>query len=257
MPKSCDCLIEIGTEELPARGLRALAEAFGEAIVAEFAKAGLTHGETAVYATPRRLAVLASDLLCQQPERPLERRGPPLTQAFDEHGEPTKAALGFARSCGVELSYLEPLETPQGGWLVFRTTETGQPTTSLLEGIIHEALTHLPIAKRMRWGALAEEFVRPVHWLVVLLGDEVVDAEVLGVASGRTTRGHRFHAPALLKIAKPGDYAALLYENGHVIADFATRREMIRKQVEDAAQTLGGHALIDEELLEEVTALVE
>jgi glycyl-tRNA synthetase beta chain len=257
MPKVCDFLIEIGTEELPARGLCALSEALRDAIVAEFAKAGLTHGETAVYATPRRLAVLASELLCQQPERRLERRGPPLSQAFDDDGEPTKAALGFARSCGVELSYLDRLETPEGGWLVFRTTEAGQPTKSLLEGIMHEALARLPVAKRMRWGNLSQEFVRPVHWLVLLLGEDVAEIEVLGVVSGRTTRGHRFHAPGPLTIAKPGEYAALLYENGHVIADFATRREMIRRQVEEAAEALGGRALVDEELLEEVTALVE
>lgn len=257
MAEVCDFLVEIGTEELPPRGLRALSEALRDALVAGFAKASLTHGEAAVYATPRRLAVFVSDLLRQQPERRLERRGPPLSQAFDDDGEPTKAALGFARSCGVELSYLDRHETREGGWLVFRTTEAGQPTSSLLEGIIHEALAHLPIAKRMRWGNLDKEFVRPVHWLVLLLGEDVAEIEVLGVVSGRTTRGHRFHAPDPLTIAKPEDYAALLYENGHVIADFATRREMIRKQVEDAAAALGGRAVIDEELLDEVTALVE
>ncbi|RKZ37438.1 MAG: glycine--tRNA ligase subunit beta, partial [Gammaproteobacteria bacterium] len=192
-----------------------------------------------------------------QADREAERRGPALSAAFDDGGAPTKAAEGFARSCGMEVEHLERLETDKGSWLVFRSTEVGQPTTSLLADIVENTLSALPIAKRMRWGSGDAEFARPVHWVVLMLGDDYVETEILGVATGQQTFGHRFHCQQPLSIPEPADYAALLYGSGNVIPGFSDRQEMIRSQVEELAAELGGQAVIQEELLEEVTALVE
>ncbi len=257
MPDKEDLLVEVGTEELPPQSVQPLSEALGAGIVAGLASAGLTHGDMSLFATPRRLAVLITALQTTQDERQVERRGPALAAAFDTEDQPTKAALGFARSCGVALEHLDKLETDKGSWLVFRTTEVGQTATSLLPDIVERALSTLPVKRRMRWADLEEEFVRPVHWLVLMLGEEIVDADLLGVSTGRHTQGHRFHQPTPLPIDSPAAYAPLLYASAHVVADFDTRREMIRKQVEAAALEAGGVADIDPGLLEEVTALVE
>jgi glycyl-tRNA synthetase beta chain len=257
MTEKKDLLVEIGTEELPPKALKRLMEAFGNGIVEGLAKADLGHGAVKRYATPRRLAVLVHELTETQPDRAVERRGPALTAGFDEEGRPTKAAEGFARSCGVRVDDLEKMESDKGAWLVFRTVQKGVGAAELVPGIVQEALDRLPIPKRMRWGDLAAEFVRPVHWVVMLFGDTVVDAEILSVHSGRETRGHRFHHPERLYLGEPAAYAPLLETEGKVIADFADRREAIRAQVLEAAANNGGRAVIDDDLLDEVTGLVE
>jgi glycyl-tRNA synthetase beta chain len=252
-----DLLIEIGTEELPPKALKGLSTAFTQGVCDGLAKAGFAVDGVQGFAAPRRLAVLIRDLPEGQADKTVERRGPALTAAFDERGVPTKAAVGFARSCGVEVDQLETQETDKGAWLVFRTLEQGQPTANLVADIVRTALDRLPIPKRMRWGAGTAEFVRPVHWVVLLFGDEVIDAEILATRSGRHTRGHRFHHPDRLYIGEPAAYGPLLETEGKVIADYAVRREAIRGQVLEAAAKLGGRAVLDEALLDEVTALVE
>jgi glycyl-tRNA synthetase beta chain len=252
-----DFLVEIGTEELPPKALRRLAEAFDDGVRMGLAKAELPHGDVHYYATPRRMAVLVHDLAVAQPDRNVERRGPALAAAFDEEGVPTKAAQGFARSCGVSADQLERLENAQGAWLVYRSLQRGVATRELLAGIVAQSLADLPTPKRMRWGSLRAEFVRPVHWLVMLFGDEVIETELYGVRAGRETRGHRYHHPETIYLSEPRAYAPLLETEGHVVADFESRREAIRGQVMEAAKSVKGTAVIDEALLDEVTALVE
>ncbi len=257
MSATRDLLIEIGTEELPPKALRRLSEAFGAGVREGLAKADLAHGEVKLYASPRRLAVLISALSESQPDREVERRGPALTAAFDADGVPTKAAQGFARSCGVEVDQLETRATDKGAWLVYRIQQQGGPAAALIPGIVSEALDKLPIPKRMRWGNLTSEFVRPVHWVVLLFGDEVVNAEILSVRAGRETRGHRFHHPEPIFLGEPAAYGPLLETEGRVLADYEARREAIRAQVMEIANKVQGRAVIDEDLLEEVTGLVE
>ena len=257
MTEARDLLVEIGTEELPPKALKRLSDAFGHGVVAGLDKAELAHGEARFYATPRRLAVWIQNVATMQPNKTTERRGPALQAAFGDDGLPTKAALGFARSCGVEVEQLDKLETDKGTWLVFRGEQRGQASQALIPDIVGHALDQLPVPKRMRWGDSAAEFVRPVHWAVLLFGDEVIDAQILGVATGRETRGHRFHHPHAMYIGQPQGYAPLLETEGHVVADFMDRRNAIRAQVEEAAAGLGGRAVIDEALLDEVTAMVE
>ena len=252
-----DFLVELGTEELPPKALRRLAEAFAEGVRAGIAKCELPHGDIQYYATPRRMAVLVHELAEAQPDRNMERRGPAVAAAFDDEGNPTKAAQGFARSCGVSVDQLERLENDQGAWLVYRSVQRGVATAELLAGIVEQALAALPTPKRMRWGSLRVEFVRPVHWLVMLFGDAVIDAELYGVRSGRESRGHRYHHSGTINISEPRAYAPLLETEGHVMPDYAARKEAIRGQVAEAAKSAGGTAVIDEDLLDEVTALVE
>ena len=257
MSERRDLLIEIGTEELPPKALKSLADAFCEGVQAGLTKAELSHGEIVSYAAPRRLALLVNGLAARQQDRVVERRGPALTAAFGEDGCPTPAALGFARSCGVTVEALEKLETAKGAWLIYQQPQPGEAAHSLVPGIVQEALDRLPIPKRMRWGTLEVSFVRPVHWIVLLFGDEVIPAEILGVHSGRETRGHRFHHPGTLYLAEPRAYAPLLETEGHVLADFEVRREAVRAQVLEAAAAVHGQAVVDEALLDEVTAMVE
>ncbi len=221
------------------------------------ADAGLEHRAVERFATPRRLAVRVRQLAERQPDRAIERRGPPLKAAFDAQGAPTQAALAFAKSCGVEIAALEHLETPKGVWLVHRGTEVGAHTASLLPGIVQASLDALPIARRMRWGAGEAQFVRPVHWVLMLFGREVVPCEVLGVPSGNLSYGHRFMAPKPLRIASPAAYVSTLHKRGKVLADIHERRETIRQGVTAEAARLGGQAVISDALLDEVTALVE
>ena len=256
-----DLLVEIGAEELPPKALRKLSEAFATEIAAELDAAGFAHGVPVPYATPRRLAVLVPGVPGTQPDRDVERRGPPLAHAFDDKGAPTKAALGFAKSVGVEVDRLVRLETGAGAWLAHRFTETGATLASLLPGMLERALERLPAPRRMRWADRDTEFVRPVHWVVLMHGGEVVEAEILGVRSGRVTRGHRFHhdfrRTGGIALEDAGRYEAALRDEGRVVAGFEARMEIIREQVEREAQALGGRALIDPDLLEENTALVE
>ena len=252
-----DFLVELGTEELPPKVLKKLSDAFTQGILDGLSKAQLSLESHISYATPRRLALLIKGLETSQPDQRLERRGPAVKAAFDAEGNPSKAAQGFARSNSVNFEDLETLETPKGAWLVYRSVKKGEATTSLLPDIISQSLNALPIPKRMRWGSSRTEFVRPVHWLVMLMGEQVVNTEILGLKSGNTTRGHRFHANTELTITRPADYQQVLVEQGKVQPDFAARRELINTQVKDIAAKLNGIAEIDEDLLDEVTALNE
>ena len=257
MMTQADFLIELGTEELPPKALSILMNAFAEGILERLSSAGLSFDANVRYGAPRRLALHITNLQLHQPDEQIERRGPALKAAFDPAGEPTKAVLGFARSCGVEVSDLVTLETDKGAWLVYQGTKAGQATEALLPGIVQQALDNLPIAKRMRWGSRRDEFVRPVKWLLMLLGDQVVPTTVYGVAAGNVTRGHRFHAPVELVVPNPAAYADLLRSEGKVIASFSERHELIETAVKQAAQAKGLIAVIDPDLLDEVTGLNE
>jgi len=257
MADVADFLFELGTEELPPKALRRLRDALQKEFVAGLDKAGLAHGAVKAFAAPRRLALLISDLALTQPDRDTERRGPAVKAAFDAEGKPTKAAEGFAQSCGTTVDKLERLSTDKGEWLVYHSHEKGEAARQLLPGIADQALQHLPIPKRMRWGSSDAEFVRPVHWLILLHGDEVVPCTLLDAEAGRETRGHRFHHPQAMTITRPDDYERALAAEAYVIPDFDARRELIHKMVKQRAEDIGGKALIDEDLLDEVTALVE
>lgn len=257
MSDASDFLVEIGTEELPPKALKRLSEAFSKGIQQGFDQAGLSYGDISVYASPRRLAVMVESLDERQADKTVERRGPAITAAFAEDGCPSRAAEGFARSCGVSIDKLETLENDKGAWLVYRSLQSGQQAKVLIPDIVNEALNTLPIPKRMRWADLDAQFVRPVHWTLLLYGSEVIDSEILSVKTGRYTFGHRFHHPEMLRVDQPQDYAALLETQGLVIPDFIARREIIRSQAMETAQQLGGTAIIDEDLLDEVTAMVE
>ncbi|MCX4189526.1 glycine--tRNA ligase subunit beta [Methylophaga sp. OBS3] len=252
-----DFLFELGTEELPPTALGNLSNALQTAVEQGLKTAELSFSSTQVYAAPRRLALAVYDLQTRQADREVERRGPAVNAAFDDEGNPSKALQGFARSCGVDVDALETLETDKGKWLVYRQQQDGQAAAELLPQIIQQALDALPIAKRMRWGNSNAEFVRPVHWLVMLLGDEVVPATILDTVADRISYGHRFHHPKPIRINSARSYAPQLETEGHVLADFAARREAVRGQVTELATSLGGQAIIDSELLDEVTGLVE
>ena len=251
-----DLLFELCTEELPPRALLSLSTALTEGVLKGIDAAGIPHGRVHGYATPRRLAVRIQKLAEHQPDRQVERRGPPLKNAFDPQGAPTQAAAAFARNCGVAVAELERITTDKGAWLVFRGTERGAATTALLGGIVGQAIAALPIPKRMRWGAGAAEFVRPVHSIVLLYGETVVPATVLGLPAGRVTYGHRFLAPRPISLKSAKSYEGRL-RRAKVVADFAVRRELIRTGVTMAAANSGGTALLEDALLDEVTALVE
>lgn len=252
-----DLLIELGTEELPPKNLRTLMEAFSSNFEKALNDAKLGFEKIEAFATPRRLALRVSALDSEQPTQEVERRGPALTAALDDNGEPTKAALGFMRSCGVEsIDQLEKLETEKGTWLMFRQQQVGANLDSLIESLLAQSLKQLPIERRMRWGASRHEFVRPVHWLVVLYGNDVVPCSMLGIGSGRISRGHRFMSEGEFEIANPQTYLDSLKAQ-HVIADFTTRRDIIASQLDRIAETEGATVEVDPALLDEVTALVE
>jgi len=252
-----DLLIEIGTEELPPTALNKLSTAFYNGVKEGLEKVDLSFSEIKKFATPRRLALLVSNLDVKQKDKNVERRGPAIAAAFDEDGCPSKAAEGFARSCGVKVEDLDKLETDKGAWLNFKTEQKGLKTSKLIADIVQTSLDKLPIAKRMRWADLDAQFVRPVHWLVLLFDNDVIDAEILSVKSGRKTRGHRFHHPETITIPSPAEYEMLLETHGKVIADFDRRKEAVRGQVDEIALGVKGKAMIDEDLLEEVSAMVE
>lgn len=252
-----DLLIEIGTEELPPTALLRLSEAFRDGIEQQLRDAALSFEGSEPFATPRRLALLVRGLSERQPDQEVIRRGPAVQAAFGADGKPSPAALGFARSCGVAVGDLERQATEQGTWLVFRRVQPGRPTAELLPAMVEQALGGLPIPKRMRWGAGEEQFVRPVHWVCLVFGDQMVPGRVLGIEAGRATYGHRFHAPAALSLGRAAGYADLLRTKGWVEPAFAKRRENIRGQVEALADSVACRARIDEALLDEVAALCE
>ena len=251
-----DFFVEIGTEELPPKALKTLATAFSDNIVEELAKHNLSHGEVSWYAAPRRLAVRVNQLALQQQDKVVEKRGPALAAAFDADGQPTKAAAAWAASNGITAEQAERLETDKGAWLIHKALIKGESTASLLPAVISTALAKLPIAKPMRWGNSTAEFIRPVHTVTLLLGDDVVPATILGKESGRVSYGHRFHAPALVEIKNADAYLSTL-EQSYVIADFAKRKAIIAENVAAQAKVLNGVALMDDALLEEVASLVE
>ncbi len=251
-----DLLIELGTEELPPKALKKLINAFEASIKQSLDKAKLSFTTIQSYAAPRRMAVVVNDLQVRQQDRMVERRGPAVTAAFDEDSNPTKAVQGFARSCGVEVDDLEKMETDKGAWLVFKQQQAGVETADLIGDILQQALTDLPIPKRMRWADLPGEFVRPVHWLVLLFGDDVIPLELLGVKSGRNSYGHRFHHPQAIEIQSARHYKSQL-EQAQVRVDMEARRQTIHDQVVALATKLGGEAVLNEDLLDEVTGLVE
>src|SRR5262245_1427507 len=251
-----DFLFELGTEELPPKSLFTLARALAEGIEKGLAAAAIAHGEVEWFATPRRLAVRVHAMADKQPEQEIKRQGPAVATAFDAAGQPTRAAAGFAASCGVSVEELQQVDGPKGRVLMFVGTKKGEPTAALLPGIVKTSLDALPIAKRMRWGTGDAEFVRPVHWAVMLLGTTVVEGEILGVRTGMHSRGHRFHAPNPIAIASPAKYVGAL-QKAHVVANVTERRDRIRSGAVALAQASGGQAVIEEALLDEVTALVE
>jgi len=251
-----DLLIELGTEELPPKALLTLSNAFADHLRQQLDNAPLNFTELHAYATPRRLAIVIKGLQTEQPDKEVDRRGPALSAAYDDQGNPTQAALGFAKSCGIDLNQVEKLETDKGAWLFYKIKQPGSKTADLLPGMINDALNKLPIPKRMRWADLDAQFVRPVHWLIVLFGDDVVDCEILSVKSGRKSYGHRFHAPQAIDIHSPADYTKQLY-GSMVIVDFAERRQRIVKQVEQLAKDHHASAVINDDLLDEVTSMVE
>ncbi|WP_426840501.1 glycine--tRNA ligase subunit beta [Glaesserella parasuis] len=250
-------LAEIGTEELPPKALKKLATAFAENVEAELNQAGLSFDKVEWFAAPRRLAVKVLRLATSQPSKEVEKRGPAVSAAFDGEGKPTKAAEGWAKGCGITVEQAERIATDKGEWLIHRAVIEGQPTKNLLVGIISQALAKLPIPKTMRWGDKTEQFVRPVHTVTLLLGDELIEGEILGVASGTTVRGHRFLGEREFQISHADQYPALLKEKGSVVADFNERKALILAKAQEKATALGGVADIEEDLLDEVTSLVE
>ncbi|MFZ7305393.1 glycine--tRNA ligase subunit beta [Avibacterium avium] len=250
-------LAEIGTEELPPKALKKLAVAFKDNVEQELTQAGLAFDAVEWFASPRRLAVKVLGLAEAQPSKEVEKRGPAVTAAFDAEGKPTKAAEGWARGCGISVDQAERLTTDKGEWLVHRAVIEGQPTKNLLLGIISNALAKLPIPKTMCWGDKSEQFVRPVHTVTLLFGDELIEGEILGVASGKTIRGHRFLGEQEFSIDNADQYPEILEQKGRVIADFERRKAIILENSQQKATALGGVADIEESLLDEVTALVE
>ena len=250
-------LVEIGTEELPPKALKTLATSFADNVEAELNQAGLSFDKIEWFAAPRRLAVKVLNLATQQSSKEIEKRGPAVSAAFDAEGKPTKAAEGWARGCGITVDQAERIATDKGEWLVHRAKIEGQPTKNLLNSIVANALAKLPIPKPMRWADKTVQFIRPVHTVTMLLGDELIEGEILGVASARTIRGHRFLGEKEFEIQHADQYPQLLREKGSVVADFNERKAEILAKSQAKATALGGVADIEESLLEEVTSLVE
>ncbi|RKT44105.1 glycine--tRNA ligase subunit beta [Thiocapsa rosea] len=257
MDATSNLLVEIGTEELPPTALLALSNAFAGCFREQLDGAGIGFETIEPFASPRRLALLVRGILTRQPDREILRRGPAVQSAFGPDGLPTKAALGFAGSCGVPVDALAREVTDKGEWLAFRSTLSGALTTSLVPDVTEAALARLPIPKRMRWGEGSEEFVRPVHWVCLLLGTEAIPGRILGTEAGRHTHGHRFHHPDPINVPDATEYAELLRSRGSVEPDFKRRRDLVRSQVEALAAANGLRARVDDALLDEVTALVE
>jgi len=250
-------LVEIGTEELPPKALRSLAESFAANLTAELDAANLPHGDVKWFAAPRRLALKVSALHESQADREVEKRGPAVSQAFDGEGKPSKAAEGWARGCGITVDQADRLVTDKGEWLVYRAHVKGESAQQLLPAMIATSLSKLPIPKLMRWGDSDVQFVRPVHTVTLLLGDELIPAKILGIDSARTVRGHRFMGEPEFTIDNADQYPQILLERGKVIADYEQRKAIIKRDAEKAAKEIGGIADLSESLLEEVASLVE
>ncbi len=250
-------LVELGMEELPPKALEKLQNAFASSVKTQLAELNIGYARMHAYSSPRRLAIQLDELQLTQPDKAVERRGPPVKIAYDADGNPTKAAEKFAETCGISVDQIQTTKTDKGEWLYYEGTEKGASTASLIPDVIESALVKLPIPKRMRWGDSDIEFVRPVHWAVMLLGKEHVPAKLIGMPTGRTTYGHRFLAPGPIELGHASEYAERLKDEGWVIVDFDERRQLIREMVEGAARGCGGAVISDDELLSEIAALVE
>ena len=257
MTKTADLLFELGTEELPPKDLAKLAISLHQQIEAGLKQHDLNHESIHWYATPRRLAIKIINLQVEQPTKQEQRRGPALAAAFDENGQATKAAEGFAKSCQTTVDQLETLETGKGQWLAFTVTVDGQTAEALIPEIIETALQKLPIAKRMRWGTNSIEFVRPVHWVVLIMDNEIINANIMGCESSNLSYGHRFHAPSAIAIEHPDEYESVLKQRAYVIADYSERKQLIHDAIHKEADKLHAKAIIDSSLLDEVTSINE
>ncbi|ATG72430.1 glycine-tRNA synthetase subunit beta [Zobellella denitrificans] len=250
-------LVEIGTEELPPKALRTLGEAFADNLKLELTNAELPFAEVRWYAAPRRLAVQVTGLAQGQADKQIEKRGPAVQAAFDADGNPTKAALGWAAGNGIGIEQAGRLKTDKGEWLVHLADVKGKTAAELLPAMVEQALARLPIPKAMRWGDKSTQFIRPVHTVTLLLGEQLLPATILGVDAGRTLRGHRFMGEQEFQLDHADHYLQQLEERGKVLADFERRKAIIKAGAEQAAAAAGGVADLDDELLEEVTSLVE
>jgi glycyl-tRNA synthetase beta chain len=249
-----DLLFEIGCEELPPKFLLRFIKDLTQLIQQGLQHAKLTHGAVRYFASPRHLAIMVSDLVVSQPDYIAEKKGPNLANAFNDAGEPAPAALGFARACKVSIEQLERSET---GFLIYRYQVSGQTATELLPIICQEACAKLPIPRTMRWGNYSTQFIRPVHWVVLLYGADVIPAEILGCQTDRITYGHRFHHPGKISLKSPGEYESILLDEGRVIVDFSKRKEEIRQQVIALSESINATPILEDDLLSEVTGLVE
>src|SRR3990167_3208861 len=251
-----DFLLEIGCEEIPTNAQQYLSRALHDQFIQALADNKLSHGEIKCFATPRRLAVLITGLETTQAPQSTERQGPAVQDAYDKNGTPTLMCLGFAKTCGVSVDQLTEKETPKGKRLVCVCEKPGNQTKEVLPELVTKIITKLPISKPMRWGNKTISFIRPVHWVVMIFGDELINGEILGIKTTRDTFGHRFHYPKAIHITKPSEYAMLLYSQGFVIADVDVRKNLIRKHLQTAVSA-NQKVIIDEALLNEVTGLVE
>lgn len=254
--ESADCLFELGLEELPPKAMPALAAAFKQGMTKTLDGLGLGYESIEVFAAPRRLALLIRKLETRQADSQELLKGPPVRVAFDDAGEPTRAAIAFADKCGTTVQDLDREETDKGAWLVFEKSNTGLPFESLAQQILESAINDLPIPKRMRWGDSDESFVRPLHWLVALQGNTILPVTLFGIEAGNTSRGHRFHAPESFEISAPGEYREALRER-FVVADFSERQQRVANSVHEVAESLDGMVQDDASLFEEIAALVD
>jgi len=257
MSENKDLLFELGCEELPPKSLLKLSNALQQGIEAGLKEANLDYSTAQAYATPRRLAVIIKDLSTSQPDKSVEKRGPAVQAAFAKDGTPSKAALGFAKGCGTAIENLGRLKTDKGEWLAFKQDVKGLSTEQLIPEIINKSIHTLPIAKRMRWGNYSTEFVRPVHWCILLFGNTVIDSEILGLKTANQSFGHRFHAPNAITIDSANNYQSILEQQGKVIVDFSQRKLIIKEKANTAADSVNGIAHIEADLLEEIAALNE
>ncbi len=249
-------LIELGTEELPPTALRTLGESFAQQFEQALSGAELDFGSVSWFAAPRRLAVYVSALAESQSDKVVEKRGPAVSAAFDDNGEPTKAALGWARGNGIDVSDAQRLKTDKGEWLLHKASVQGQPVSALLEALLNQAISKLPIPKPMRWGNSSTQFIRPVHTLTVLYGSEVINISALGLTSGREMLGHRFHGEPRFDLEHADNYATSLKAH-YVLADFTARKDTVKQQLDSAADALNLTPDFDDSLLEEIASLVE
>ena len=249
-------LLEIGTEELPPTAAKNLSDTLASYVSTQLSETGFTYNKVTPYVTPRRLAFIITETNDQQPDQNIERKGPAVAAAYNDKGEPSKAALGFAKSCGVEIQDLETLESDKGAWLYFKSMTAGKSLQQVLPEIIEQGLNKLPIPKPMRWGSSNVEFVRPIHWVVVLYGSDVVNCKIKNISASNITYGHRFHAPEAITLAHADEYQATLL-NAKVITDFTDRENKIRSLLDECATKNNARLNYSDSLLEEVANLVE